>query len=490
MLWIKNFIGNFFCKTMPIVILFILILLAGAMGQVARWDMLDQISMADNYAKNGSLYPSATSAEPAGVSVYFPGVALLAVLLNKIGINFYLVEVMILIACTIVILFLSIQKVLAREISGVKGTWSEFTLFAISVSLIITPHWLSYAREFKPDTIAFLLGFFGLTVASFLKSDTNIYKVLFGSILCSAALFFKQQYIAFIFGLIIFCILNPNKVRIYFLIGLCFFSTCILLYFYLHSNLWFWNVIVLLDDGFIPLKSVIADNYTTIISLSYTVFLSIVFFRIINKNQKNSSNNLFNFKDLKINFQRSPWIWVAIPSVLGAFAGALKAGGNSGNTQFGLILLLPLAFVLFPKIDRWIMLGIAWIAIFSSLPNLYIGPKVYLEAAQLRDFVVRDLPNKPSFILTGSDVYFASRVYLENSKVVNYWTLGSRDGSDTTEVLKNTLLKMQPDRLVVENWPANKAAIIADSRYELVYENKLGLIASLCLTCTKPVVPN
>ena len=476
---IANLVVRFFYNSTPIVIFFILILLTGAMGQVARWDLLDQISMADSYSKYGSLYPSATSMEPEGVSVYFPGVALLAILLTKIGINFYLIEIMILIACIIVMLFLSIQKVLASEISGVKVYWSEFTLFAISTSLIVTPQWLVYAREFKPDTIAFLIGFLGLTVASFLKSDTNIYKIIFGSLLCSAGLLFKQQYIAFIIGLIIFCIINPTRVRIIFLMGLFLFTGFILLYFYSNSNLWFWNIIVLSDDGFISIKSAIVDNYSTLTSLFYYIFLSITFLKLKNKVL---SDTLFNFQNLKMYLKSSPWIWVVIPSVLAGIAGAFKAGGNSGNSQFGIILLLPLAFVLFYKIDRWIILGITWIAIFSYLPNLYTGPKGYLEAAQLRAFVVGDLPNKTSFILTGSDVYFASRVYQTNSKVMNYWTISLRDGSDVNVSLRDTLLKIQPDRLVVENWPANKAVIMSDARYDLVYENKLGLIASLRTT--------
>lgn len=476
MLKILNNLSNFY-KTTPIAIFFMLILVVGGMGQVARWDLLDQISMADNYVKDGSLYPSAASAEPFGVSVYFPGVALLAVVLSKIGIDFYLVEIMILIACVIVVLFLSIQKVLVWEISRIEISWADLILFSVLFCLIIAPFWLFYAREFKPDSIAFLLGFLGLILTSFLKSDAKLYKIFLGSLFCSGALFFKQQYIAFIAGLILFCLFNLNRVRILFLISLCFFTGCIFLYFCNHADLWFWNVTVLSDDGFVSFKSAVRDNYSTIIALLYFIFIGTAL--LISKKDGCNYYDLFNLQNLKSRLQSSPWFWVVIPSMLAGFAGALKVGGNSGNTQFGLILLLPLAIVLFSKIDRRIILGIAWIAILNSLPTLYSGSLNYMEAVRLRAFVEKDLSNKPEFVLTGSDVYFASRLYQVNSKVMNYWTISLRDGSDVAFSLKDTLLTVQPDRLVVENWPTNKAVILADSRYVLIYENKLGLIASL-----------
>jgi hypothetical protein len=469
--------NNLFNKITPIAIFFMIILVAGGMGQVARWDLLDQISMADNYIKDGSLYPSDTSAEPFGVSVYFPGVALLAIGLSKIGIGFYLVEVMILIACAIVILFLSIQKVLVWEISRIEITWTDIIIFSIPFCLIIAPNWLFYATEFKPDTIAFLLGFLGLILTSFLKSHTNFHKILLGSLFCSGALLFKQQYIAFIVGLILFCLFNLNRTRILFLICLCFFISCICLYFYNHANLWFWNVTVLSDDGFISFKTTIVDNYSTIIALLYFIFIGAALLTAKKDGFKYYIS--FNLQNLKTGLPSSPWLWVVIPSMLAGFAGALKVGGNSGNTQFGLIILLPLAIVLFSKVDRGIIFGIAWIALLNSLPTLYSGPLKYIEAVHLRAFIEKDLSNKPEFVLTGSDVYFASRLYQLNSKVMNYWTISLRAGSDVNVSLKDALLKVQPDRLVVENWPTNKAVILADSRYVLIYENKLGLIASL-----------
>jgi hypothetical protein len=46
-------------STQLLVLFFALIVLSGSFGQVARWDLLDQVSMADNYLVNGLLYPPA-----------------------------------------------------------------------------------------------------------------------------------------------------------------------------------------------------------------------------------------------------------------------------------------------------------------------------------------------------------------------------------------------------------------------------------------------
>ena len=474
---ILNLALPFFYSTRVMLAVFVLILVAGAFGQTARWDMLDQISMADNYLKAGSLYPSANSVEPTGVSVYFPGVAILAIALNKLGINFYVVESMLLIACLIVLLFLSFQRRLVKEISGTTCSWSEFIPFAISVSLILTPQWLSYAKEFKPDTVALLLGFSGLMLASFLRADARFLLIFLGALLCSGALLFKQQYISFIFGIFLFCVALPNRTRILFFLHLILFTSCILVYFYNNSDLWFWNVTVLSDDGFVSLRETLRDSKPTVVVLFFTILLGSALIKIKKNSNEVDAVDLPNM--LRKSALSSPWIWVVIPSALAAFASALKAGGNSGNTQLGIILFLPLIFIAFFKLERWIIVSIAWFAIFTSLPILYAGPKAYIEADQLRTFLIKDLPTKPSLILTGSNVYFASRVYRNNSNIINYWTISLRDGSDVTTSLKNIMTITTPDRLIVENWPANRAAIMADIRYELVYENNLGLVASL-----------
>lgn len=472
-------------------IVVVLVLIAGSLRHVTSWVLLEQILMADNYMKTGVLYPSADSAQPSGVSPYFPGVALLAVLINQIGIDYYIVESMLAIACVTVLIFFSIQKRLIKEISGVACSWNEFIPFAVSISIILTPLWLAYASEFKPDTIALSLGFSGLIVSSFLRVDSRFSMIFCGALLCSIALVFKQQYISFIVGLSIYCIAFPNKVRVLFFAHIIVFSSCILVYFYNNNDLWFWNVTVLSDDGLNSLYSVVKENYSTLVVLLYVLFIASMFVGLVAKNNRGACLVLF-WDFLKKSSVSSPWIWVVAPSAFAAFASAIKVGGNSGNTQLGIILFLPILAVIFLRLEHkaerqiiWqscqpIVVGVAWIAIFSMSPNLYGGPNHYIQAVQLRAYLLTDLPNKPSLVLTGSDVYFASRVYLHNSNIVNYWTIGFRDGSESsTNSLKEVITRLSPDRIVVENSSINRAAILSDSRYKLLYENKIGLVAIL-----------
>lgn len=472
-------------------IVVVLVLIAGSLRHVTSPVLLEQILMADNYMKTGVLYPSADSAQPSGVSPYFPGVALLAVLINQIGIDYYIVESMLAIASVTVLIFVSIQKRLIKEISGVACSWNEFIPFAVSISIILTPLWLAYASEFKPDTIALSLGFSGLIVSSFLRVDSRFSMIFCGALLCSIALVFKQQYISFIVGLSIYCIAFPNKVRVLFFAHIIVFSSCILVYFYNNNDLWFWNVTVLSDDGLNSLYSVAKENYSTLVVLLYVLFIASMFVGLVAKNNRGACLVLF-WDFLKKSSVSSPWIWVVAPSAFAAFASAIKVGGNSGNTQLGIILFLPLLAVIFLRLEHkaerqiiWqscqpIVVGVAWIAIFTMPHNLYGGPNHYIQAAQLRAYLLTDLPNKPSLVLTGSGVYFASRVYLHNSNIVNYWTIHFRDGSEpSTSSLKEIITRLSPDRIVVENLSINRAAILSDSRYKLLYENKIGLVAIL-----------
>jgi len=101
----------------------------------------------------------------------------------------------------------------------------------------------------------------------------------------------------------------------------------------------------------------------------------------------------------------------------------------------------------------------------------------YSDAKELRAHVSNDLDFKSGQVLTGSDVYFASRNYPADVVYLNYWSVSLRDNTDVTRSLKSLLPDTSSDRLVVENWPENRVAILNDSRYQIFFENDLGIIA-------------
>lgn len=478
---LQNIVSGFVIvlnKSTPLLLtLAVFITIMASLGHVARWDLLEQISMADNYIKYGYFYPDSGDLTPGGVSVYFPGTAFIAYFLQKIGIYSFLVEAMLVIACVVVFLFFYIQSIIARRMFSVGLKFSEWVVPAIIMSFILAPDWFSYAIEFKPDTIAFLLGFIGLLVAGLYNDESvSYFWVFIGALICGAALMFKQQYIAFLLGLVIYVLVFPSKKKIFFAITALFVALSIIYILFVSVDPWFWNVTVLSDDGFISLKEAIQSNWKTFTSLLY--FL-VIFFSI-----NMGAAVMPKFSALNLTFSsksiiRSPWLWVVAPSILTAVASSFKVGGNSGNTQLGIVLLAPLIFVLMKYVDRKIVLSFAWIAVFSALPMAYSGLKSYYTALQLKEYIETHAPNSSSLVLTGSNTYYATRQLNSQHKIVNYWSISIASKASVFESVPTILNDLKPDFIILENWPSNKAAIENSSHYQIDFENELGLVASL-----------
>ena len=91
------------------IIIFVLILVILSWGQMARWDLLQPIAMTDRYSLLGSLYPDLELAIPTGVSSYFPGVTVIALMVKNIVPNNLLVYSMHLIAVLVLLSFCSLN---------------------------------------------------------------------------------------------------------------------------------------------------------------------------------------------------------------------------------------------------------------------------------------------------------------------------------------------------------------------------------------------
>src|SRR5690606_16438307 len=117
----------------------ILVMVCGSLGQVARWDLLEQIAMMDNAANGGPLYPSPDNDQPHGASVYFPGAALLAGIIAKLGSGFYVVEIMHLIACAVIIGFLEMLRRVSTVTFGSASPAREFFPLAIAFIFFVCP---------------------------------------------------------------------------------------------------------------------------------------------------------------------------------------------------------------------------------------------------------------------------------------------------------------------------------------------------------------
>ena len=451
---------------------FLFLLLFVALNRFDRWDLLEQIAMADNFRKYGSLYPDLNDQTSTHVSVYFPGVSFIALILLSTGIDGLIVETLLICASVVVVGFLYIQFKIALYLYKRPINWKDFAPVAILYCLLITPNWLMYAVEFKADTIALSVGFMGLMYAQFLDLNATNKQLVLGGIICALGLIFKQQHLAFLFGIGLFILCFPEKKRFVFLSSLSLTSLLIITVFYLNKNLWFWNVEVFSDDGFSSFFDIIKQNLGAIFWL---FFLSI--YLIVRSTPKETQfQNCYLLVKKYINI---PWVWPVTFSILAAIASAAKIGGNAGNIELGFVLLLPIFYIFTRYLDRSILIGLAWLAILIALPLSFGGIANYKSASDLKKFVYKDSLTKVSSVVSGSNVYFASRHYSKDAKISSYWSKAIQTNSSNLEGLKNLTSKIKPDRIIIENWSDNRSFINNNSQYELIFENSVGLVATV-----------
>ena len=455
-----------------IALTFVFTIIVIAMGQLARWDLLDQLSMVDNYFNEGLFYPGFNDLNPHGTSIYFPGVALLLSVFRGLGIDFYIVEFSIMVSCITVLAFMVAQLKIAEKIIGRRISYTRFIPFIIAYSLILTPYWLMYAVEFKPDTIALLVGYFGLCICGFIANSSSITSILIGALLCGGALLFKQQYIAFVFGISLYCLFFPSRNRLLFVFFVAIVTSSILIIAFKNADIWFWNVLVISDDGFLTIKEIVRHNLGTINVVVFSLICCSIFLKLNDKN-KSIIIDVGMFQRL----YKMPWIWGITFFILACLVSTLKNGGNQGNSQLAIFLIAPLAYAVLSNLPTRVFTGLAVAALLTTIPNnIFSGVVSFHHANELRAFVISD-DETPLTVVTGSNVYFASRHYDFNSKSFNYMTFNLGKNGDVENALGIMLPNISPDRLVVGNWGSNKKAISLDDRYIVTFENQLGIVA-------------
>ena len=459
-------------------VVFFLITISASLGQVMRWDLLEQIAMADNFLLNGKLYPEIDATLPHGVSVYFPGAAFIATGLQLFGIKTLVVEVMYLIASISLIAFLLCQIFIAQRMAPNISFFSG-TLITIPFCILVVGHWWEYAREFKPDTIALLFGYAGLIISSMLLPSANKINVVLGAIICGMGLLFKQQYSVFILGALIFCFIFPTKNKLIFAFTLTTVAGVISYYFITNPLVVYWNMLVLSDDGMLPILVILQGNYPTVVNVVFLITGGLVLKLLHEQRQKQTSiKYLQKLRNLVIS---SPLPWVVAPTIIAAIASAFKVGGNHGNTQLAVVVLLPFIIILFNQINTRLSLIITLWAITSSATLVYSGSKNYFAALELKRFV-RSIPAENASLMTGSDVYFASRSYGGMSKpntVYNYWSISLRDGTTLEEAFQEGKY-LEPEYIVVEPFDfLSKEKLEKDGKYKVIFANRVGSVAKM-----------
>ena len=452
---------------------FLVIAVSNSLTHVDRWVLLEQIAMADNYINNGNFYPEINKHIPTGVSAYFPGVAILAAFFRKISIDYYLVELMLIISLLILFFFIYLQTKIINMITSHKYDFYEIIPSVIFFLFFLCPDYYFYAIEFKPDTISFLLGYIGIFYL--LRSNKKInYNSIIGILFLGSAILFKQQYVSLLLGLSLFSIVKYEKKRTLFVFCSIIVSSSIIWYLYFLESPWYWNVKVLSDDGWRNIFSVIDnDLYKTGINLFQLIIIIIL---VLDKNKITELLDKIKNGKLKL-FLNNPWIYITVIAALTAFLSALKVGGNIGNIQFGLFLFFPIFFLLINTAPRYKLIALAWFVLIPEFKTL-LNYEHYLKASQMRSYVNQMEIEPGSKVLTGSDSYYAARLlHNKGCEIDNYWAFSLKSNSLVYESLNQAIKLDDYEILIVENWPENLTHIQAMDNYEIIFENRNGIIA-------------
>jgi hypothetical protein len=431
--------------------------------------------MADNFSNSNTLYPNPKEIFLHGASVYFPGTSLVALLFKNITFK-YLIFCMQFFAISIVIFFYFIQKYILHDLN-IKIENTTYFYLATFFYFILNYEWLVYACELKPDTTAFVFGSLGMIISK-VNSNEKIkiksIKYFLGIILTGSAILFKQQYIFFLFGLNLYALLFGSKSLKLFSIISLLLSLFFIFIFYQNTNIWFWTVKVLSDDGLLSLKQILIDH--RLISIYYIFFFILLF--ILEKLKFIQLNFSEFILKLKFLIKNSPWPLIITFVFLGSVVSAIKVGGNAGNTAYGLVVLMPLFFIFLSQLNKKVaFLLFAYILIFKVPSVLKTQIFKYNEVVELNNFVSSNIKEQNLNILTGSNVYIIARNIKNINNISNYWMYGIRDNVDIEKEISMLTNHLKFDYLIIENFDSNKNFIKNSDHYHLIFENKTALIA-------------
>jgi hypothetical protein len=462
---------------------FILALISLSLSRVPRWDLLDHFAMADQFNSFGSLYPVNGSNVISGVSCYFPGVSALAVIASQIFPRNADIIALHLVASIVTIIFtLSLTK-----IAGDQPKWFYLngeTIYVQAALLLVLNEYISYSVEFKPDTLAFVLGFFGLMISGALTNQrVSSVRFFAGTIVAGTAVIFKQQHVFFICGMVLAsCLKCGATFRIFTLVTVLVCGLTLLLLL-INDGVMYYNVSIFSDDGFLTMREWLSFNFVTIIKLISLLFVVLIISKMFGGDHDRTR--------LSVEMEKSQYrIWFSILAcvALGAMLSSVKRGGNAGNTQYALAVLIPVVFlvvknlvVINGKCKLIVEMLAVIIVVMQSAKFTVLSVIKYDDIFKIQEFVSSISCSSESTVLSGSDVYYASRMIGTKKPIANYWTMATIKNRDPASCLQDSLNSQKFDYLVVENWPLNLSVLDSNKNYKIIFTNKIGIVAQKVL---------
>ena len=453
------------------IVLLMTIFLHMSIGAMPRFTLLDQISIADKIFMGMPPYPSPNSEVLWGVSVYFPGIALLSVLLLNIVPSASIVIVLLCMASVVTFCFILLQKHIVYSFYKDYDT-RNFWPVMIVTTLIICPSWLTYSVEFKADSLAYLIG--ATCVILNHKNKNNFIFALIMGIIAGSALIFKQQYVGFIAGYMTWVILTRDRKDIVFAIGMFVSSFSIAAYVFNSEDMMFWTVRVLADDGFMAIQAWLGGHS------KFALVSFIALFGLFALNYTNNLNLGANqFMTIAHDAFKTPFTLIILFMFGFAFLSSWKIGGNIGNTAFGVFLFSPIFLVIFEKANRNIMVALSAVAITLHVPSIGVAQDRIEQAYIFKSQAEAVFDKNCSNLVIGSNLYYAIRDAQSGCDYQNYYTHSNKNNTNLTigAEVRSLILDDRNNIFILENFPKIVQLVSEQDNINIVFKNSIGFIA-------------
>lgn len=298
-----------------------------------RWDLNEHIAFAYRLSEGNGIYANGKTDLYFPTSPYFPGVGYLSYLFQLLGLTDPMLNNTVMIFCSVLIGFLSVYCLYKITLKLYPDTHKD--MLAVFISLIYLTHfkdYMFYMKEFKPDTILLVIAFTIFLVFESGKLSNALKALIIGGLLF-ICVFFKQSFFLIYIGFTAL-ILFKNTYTLKIKLGLLFATGAIglLALFFVFSipNLYYFAVESMGEHQFLDLGTIFYYISKGLIYDSIFILLLIFF---LFKNYK----RLF-----KLNFENA-YLCFAILWFVFSIISTIKDGGNTGNFEVGLIVLVPFA---------------------------------------------------------------------------------------------------------------------------------------------------
>lgn len=336
----------------------------------------EAIGSGDQYLERLSFYPDRIQHLFSTATAYFPGVSYLAVAVKLVFGESFQEEILLLIAVLVLLGYIVAQYFVYKRFGG-KADYLQYLLFFILITHTVFWEFINFSCEFKPDTLAFLLGTLAfLTVISNRKNYLSYISIALFNFL---AIVTKQQYLFFCLGLnvaIIYIYWRETKQMIIYLA--CFLFSSIVACFLLlnDTNLLYYAIEAHRGRGYGWLN--FSATHLGLLLFTISVLLTI-------KICWTKEQAIFLFQKVKANRLFVAYIMIgACILIMQLVSAANFGGGFAPNTSFALAFFMPACLMLldmleinFFKGSTYLISLIVCFMFFNALPQNYLKVRDY-----------------------------------------------------------------------------------------------------------------